>query len=192
MEKRTIVLITDHLIAIEIFNICLFDNRAIPTLHKHKKFHVKKNSKYTVQNISSQDISYQDIRNQNISSRAFLTPVNINEEHKNTEYEIDVDMIMLDDVPNYDFSDVDVVLFFCDGDRKSQMATTYMKSTYITKLETTSAIFIPHNDKEIDALHGFFTKIIKWHYSLSSTLEYIDIILDLLEPKDQIQVLEYK
>jgi len=196
MEKRNIVLITDHLTAIEIFNICLFDIRTTPILYEHKTLRVSKNSKYAIQNISSQYIRYQNISSQAISSRAFLPTANISEELKIIEYDIDVDMIMLDDVPNYDFSNVDAVLFFCEGDHKSQMETTYMNSKYIRILEIPcvsklipSAIFIPHDYKEIEALREFFTKIIKWQYSLSSTLEYIDIILDLLEPKDQIQVL---
>src|SRR5579872_3710338 len=107
MEKRKIVLIGNHGSGKRIFAVRLFNDGDI-TSYTNKKMYIQKSSKYIVQNSSSED---------------YLTPhTSINEQSIIMEYDIDVNVILLDHIHKYDFCDVDAVLFFCDGSVESQIA----------------------------------------------------------------------
>lgn len=99
-----------------------------------------------------------------------------------TTYDINIDILPIDDVNSYDFKNTHYVLFFCDGTDESQMIIWFLAQHYL-KQNMPCAFFCPYEMNIVSKTINNDFKIVRWHKSTGPylpTSKYIDIVINLL------------
>lgn len=98
-------------------------------------------------------------------------------------YKFNIDVILLDDVPTYNFGNVDAVLFFSNGNLESQIAIAYMDRKYVQHVAGRRAVFYPATKKLNRDIIFEFEMIVEWPCSTrdNSTVQYADVMINLFD-----------
>jgi len=174
MTKKNVVLIGDHNSGKKIFMSRLINSFSMDSW-TNINMKVTKNVMYDIKNI----YDATDIRI--LTSRR---PIE-NECGESNTYDINVSVLLLDDIDEYDFSKVSAILCFSDGLTESQLKM-FGKIRNKVKFGMPLAFLIPyHADAMIKCMYNNF-KVINWHCSTGASVpasRYMKIVTDLLDSR---------